>query len=126
MGENKNQTDTKVSAYIAKLYRFLRWFTINAIFIWLMYEALYNKTSWAENVVMFAAHIVFILQMLGAIGATSDKIKTKPTKSVPQWLDHTYDIIVTLVFAGFGWFYYATLWFIQIFFVALIYQQKDV
>ena len=126
--ETKNQTDTKVSAYIAKLYGWLRWIIINTIGAYIIYLALFEAKGWAINVTVFGAHLLLILLFLMAAYIHEDKtrkIKAIEKKVVPLKFDIIYDLIISMTLASQGWFYIATIWFLQIIFESYIYSPDD-
>ena len=126
--ETKTQTDTKVSAYIAKLYGWLRWIIINGLGVYVMYLALFEAKGWAINVTIFGAHLALIILLMTTLWVHEDKSRRKQLlkkKVVPLKFDTIFDLIISMIFASQGWFYIATIWFLQIVFESYIYSTDD-
>lgn len=126
--EIKNQTGTKVSAYIAKLYGWLRWIITNGLGIYVIYLALFEAKGWAINVTVFGAHLALVILLMAALWIHEDKSRRTQLlkkKVVPLKFDTTFDLIISIVFASQGWFYIATIWLLQIIFESYIYSPDD-
>lgn len=106
----------------------LRWLVINTIGAYIIYLAIIENINWAQNIVMFGAHIILFLHIMTAVYLhehKEKKIELAKKKVVPVKIDHLYDIIISLFLASQGWFYYAIIWFIQILFVAYQYDADE-
>jgi hypothetical protein len=99
-----------------KIFAWLKWFLLNGSFLYIVYLALYEQITWAENVTMFFSHVfVFGLLMYSIVAAIDEKIKAeyRENKNVPVKFDIAIDTILIIAFAAHGWFYFATLFFVQ-------------
>lgn len=113
---------------LAKLYGWLRWIITNSIGTYIIYLALFEAKGWAENVVIFGAHIFLIIFFLHSAYIHENKSKKEiyiKRKVVPVKLDMVYDLIVSFFFAAHGWFYIAIIWFLQIIFESYVYSPDE-
>jgi hypothetical protein len=61
-----------------KIFAWLKWFLLNGSFLYIVYLALYEQITWAENVTMFFSHVfVFGLLMYSIVAAIDEKIKAE-------------------------------------------------
>lgn len=124
---NKRQAIAK-SLLIAKLYGWTRWLIINGIGAYIIYLALFEAKGWAINTTIYGAHILLIILILASATVHEDKKKKSEfikKKTVPLKFDVTYDLIISMLFASQGWFYIATVWFLQILFESYVYSPDD-
>ena len=97
-----------------KLIKLFWWLTFNGMFVYALYGCFFLGAAGWQTVVKFFTITYFILHMLGIFGM--DDIIERGVKDggtpIPVYLNFAFDIVVTGVFAYFGWIGYATMYFL--------------
>ncbi len=109
-----------------KIIAWIRWLLLNGGVGYIIYLALFNNISWANNLIIFYSNIQVVLAIIGGIYYANHKEESRQLsekKLVPVKFDILYDFVVGLLFASFGWYYIATIWVIQTPFEAVMFSQ---
>ena len=94
----------------------LKYFAFNGIWLILVIEGVMRGNEYAFNVVAFFSWVIFVLSFVVAANAEA-QVKTVEGGtigrfgSIPLWFDAAYDIILVSIFASYGHYEYAAIWF---------------
>lgn len=98
-----------------KIWKPIRWLIINGAMGYLLYLGLWGGSNAALNIALFVTWATIFLSVFypAAIEKASIEDCQKLTRSVPAWLDLTFDLVVCCAFASQGRFITASFWLIQ-------------
>jgi hypothetical protein len=106
---------------VSKPIKVFSWVIINISYYLLFYFALFVGIVWAGNIVMFLANIMFILTFLNVLVPDTRK-NFKNIATMPAWVNISTTLIEAIIFAAFGWFYYAVITFLVVIFFVILYK----
>lgn len=97
------------------MIKILRYCLINGLFAAAVYFGVIVGIEGVQNIVKFITWASFIMALLiwAAVNADSVILTKMKGKSVPLWVDSTFDIGITLVLVYAGWIGYAVLYLIH-------------
>jgi len=94
--------------------KLLRWILMNATFAILIYFGFFGEIEGAYNTALFIAWVIIIMSFFLLSDDAIKRLKENEIKrSVPNWVDITFDITVSLVFAWFGAWLTAAFYFVH-------------
>lgn len=88
--------------------RAIRWVAHNAAFAWVACRGMFLDDVICARVSLFAAWALFAISLMQAFAcrelAKDPSVATRASRrSVPGWVDGTFDVAMTLTFAAGGW-----------------------
>jgi hypothetical protein len=103
-----------------KVGKVVGWILINGAMATLCVAGVWFEIAWAGNLFKFVLWFATITYVLGALAKglrtpTYVEVESKGgfRSTVPAWISILYDILITVLLAACGWFFYATLNVIQ-------------
>lgn len=109
-----------------KNVRKLKWFVMNAIFLWLMYLSFVKEIDGAYNLLMVFAWVVIVLSFFLVSDDVIEKFAEQGlNRSVPRYIDITLDMFIVCVFAWFGNIFTAIFWIVHFLIVDEFYRKVD-
>lgn len=82
--------------------RLIKWFALNTIFALCLYFGLYENIDGARNVAIFIAWFCFSVSLFALHEDVINSIKSKG-RSVPVFVDVTFDLSVIFALVWSGW-----------------------
>lgn len=106
-----------------KRYRFkkvIQWVVINTVAAALCVAGVWFEIAWAGNLFKFLMWFIVAVYLIAAAAKACNTPTFVEQKragnlghNVPPWISIAYDVLVTVLLAACGWFFYATLNVIQ-------------
>jgi hypothetical protein len=93
--------------------RYLMWWLLNGLFVLGLYHGYVEQNEGAERVVYFIAWANIIVSFF-YLNETMLKAMEGKRRSVPMWLNTSFDIAVACFFAWHGLWVVAAFWFIHL------------
>lgn len=97
---------------LATLARLLKWAAFNAAFGAVLWFGFVEGLAGAQNIGLFLAWVNVILSFVMFTEPIQEKLAAKG-RTVPAWLNGTFDFSVALFFCWFGAWVTAVAWFIH-------------
>lgn len=102
--------------------KLIKWFTINGMFAGLIYAGYVMGIEGAENVALFFAWVNIIFSFFLLHDEVIKKIKEKG-RTVPAWLNATYNIAIATTFTWFGAWITGAFWIVRLLLLDGAYQK---
>jgi len=107
-----------------KIARIFKWVVIQSLFLAAGIAGLYYYVDWAKNIFLFLVCFGTAAEILIAGASKAKAMAREIGLPVPQWLSSSYDMVIVLILASVGHFFFATLWVIQIIAELYIYNKE--
>ena len=102
--------------------KIIRYILINGSFVVLMYIAFVMKIPSVENILLFFTWIAIIMSPFLLDENVIKKIH-KEGKSVPRWLDVSYDICYASVFVAYDHWITGSFWILHMFICIAVFEK---
>ena len=94
---------------------------INVIAATLTYYGLHSNIEWALNITKFYIWSTFIMSIFAISSINS--INANLIIETPKFLSHSFDTIMIIMLAAYGWFGYASLMLLSLIAMEMIYKK---
>lgn len=106
-------------------FRFVKWFLLNGLFVWLLYSGFIKGGKWQANLFGFLFWWVVVISTLAMIVTLAKERRlVKRGLPVPQWMSIGYDILLASALAALGHGIMAGWWIWQAVCECIIFDPK--